>query len=550
MIVAAFTREEGERRWWLIAIFALAILLQLELVFNRPVNWDEFFHLSEAHAFHQGRLTEALQVFYARAFFWLPLLPLDAIDQIRVARLFMLGFELFTLYAIYAMACRFSGSLAAALAALAYVTGGYVFQHGFSYRADPMAAAFLMGALWILLASRLDRTAILVAALLAGLAALTTIKVVFYAPAFAGVAWLRWREAEQPRGVAMRLVGFGIAAVIFASLFIGATVLSLPDVGHGSAARTVSTSGMMMFDEGLFPRWQYGLGAMLSAPLLAILLVATPFALGSPNLSRSQRIALVGLLLPLASFLFYRNAFPYYYAYILPPAMVAAALAIEAVIGRLSAKTLSVALLANALIVSLATPRETLSMQRQLLAAVHEVFPEPVAYFDYPGMVVDFPKANFFMTSWGMRKYRAGYEEALVDAMDREVVPLLIVNHGTLEANQLGPAPGGAMLARDAEALRKGFIQHWGPIWVSGRRFPANSGPQSFEIHAPGRYTVEGASGRIDGVLHLAGQTVVLARGPHRFEPATPNDETILRWGDHLKRPAKPFVGGPVFRDF
>src|SRR5262249_39429802 len=160
-----------------------------ELVFNRPINWDEFYHLSEAHAFHQGRLGEALQVFYARAFFWLPMLPLDAIDQIRVARLLMLGCELFATYAIYAVARRFAARTPAALAALAYLTGGYVFQHGFSYRADPMAAAFLMGALWILLSSRLDAKAILVAAILAGLAALTTIKVVFYAPAFAGIAW-------------------------------------------------------------------------------------------------------------------------------------------------------------------------------------------------------------------------------------------------------------------------------------------------------------------------------------------------------------------------
>ena len=123
-------RPDGYR--WFVAATAVAILLQVELVFNRPVNWDEFFHLSEAHAFHQGRLTEVLQVFYARAFFWLPMLSVDAVDQIRIARLFMLGFELVTVAAIFAMARRFADRTAAALAALAYVTGGYVFQHGFS----------------------------------------------------------------------------------------------------------------------------------------------------------------------------------------------------------------------------------------------------------------------------------------------------------------------------------------------------------------------------------------------------------------------------------
>lgn len=541
--------EEAGQRGWLIAVFALAILLQLELVFNRPVNWDEFFHLSEAHAFHQGRLTEALQVFYARAFFWLPMLPLDAVDQIRVARLFMLGFELFTLYAIYAMAKRFAGRLPAALSALAYVTGGYVFQHGFSYRADPMAAAFLMGTLWILLASRLEAKTILGAALLTGLAALTTIKIILYAPAFAGIAWLRWREAEQPRDVALKLVAFGTSAALFALLFVGATMLSLPDVGHHSAAKTVATSGSMMFDEGLFPQWGYGLGAVLAAPLLAVLLFATPFALAGAPLSRPQRIALIGLMLPLASLLFYRNAFPYFYAYILPPVMVAAALTIRAVVARVSAKMLATALLANAVIMSIATPREILPKQKAVLAAVHEIFPEPVAYFDFPGMVVDFPKANFFMTTWGVRKYRAGIEESFVDAMARETVPLLVVNQDEIARNQLNAEPWWAFLPGDAKALREGFIPHWGPIWVAGHRFSKDGAKRSFVTYTPGIYTVEGTAARIDGRRYAAGETLKLARGVHSFEPGGMGD-TVLRWGDHLHRPAKPFEGGRVFKDF
>src|SRR3546814_3772752 len=140
------------------------------------------------------------------------MLPIDAVDQIRVARLFMFGFELFTLCAIYGMARHFAGRLPGALAALAYLTGGYVFQHGFSYRADPMAAAFLMGSLWLLLSSRLDAKAIIAAALLAALALPTTIKVVFFAPSFSVVAWLCWREAEKPRNMMRRLAGLAVAA--------------------------------------------------------------------------------------------------------------------------------------------------------------------------------------------------------------------------------------------------------------------------------------------------------------------------------------------------
>lgn len=545
----AISTQKPERLRWLVVAFAFAVLLQLELVFNRPINWDEFFHLSEAHAFHQRRLAEVLQVFYARAFFWLPMLPLDAIDQIRVARLFMLGCELFTTYAIYAMASRFTDRVPAALAALAYLTGGYVFQHGFSYRADPMAAAFLMGALWILLSSRLDSKAILVAAILSGLAVLTTIKVVFYAPAFAGVAWLRWSEAADRRGMLLRLAGFAGAAVAFALLFIGATILTLPDTSTGSAAKTVSTSTTMMFDHGLFPARTYALKGMILAPLMAMLVLATPVLLARAQLTRAQCIALVALMLPLASIVLYRNSFPYFYAYILPPVMVGAAIAARTMLAYIPAGILSLALLANAAIISFVTSRSVLPVQKQVLAAAYEIFPEPVAYFDYPGMLVDFPKANFFMTTWGVRKYRAGREPSFVDAMSRETVPLLVVNHRILESNQTGPMPSAMLLPEDGKALREAFIPHWGPFWVAGRHFSAETEQQLFVIHAPGTYTLEGTSARIDGHVHAPGQTLALARGAHRFERSGPG-EVVLRWGNHLKRPAWSFAGGPVFEGF
>ena len=545
--------EEQQGIWrWVIGAFAFALALQFELVFSRPVNWDEFYHLTEAHAFHQGRLTEALQVFYARAFFWLPMLPLDAVDQIRVARLFMLGFELATLCAIYAICRHFAGRLPAALATMAYLTGGYIFQHGFSYRADPIAAAFLMGSLWLMLKSRLDAKAIFAAAFLGALALLTTIKIIFYAPAFAAIAWLRWREAGQPRDMLLRLAVLAIATAVLGAVFVGATVLSLPDLSQstgGSAAKTVTTSGMMMFSEGWFPRWPYILGAIAMAPFLAVLLLSAPMAIVRIPLSKRYRIVVAALMLPLASIVFYRNSFPYFYVFILPPVMVGVALVIRHVTETLSVKVVLAAFLMNALIVSLTTPRSVLPVQKEVLAAVHEVFPQPVAYFDFPGMIVDYPKANFFMTTWGVRKYWAGHEESFVDAMARETVPLLLLNQELFDRNQMGAEPAWELAAADAQALREGFIPHWGPLWVAGRSFSAGSGTQDFRIYTPGQYTIEGAAARIDGVLLTPGSVIELSRGVYRFEPVA-EAETRLRWGTHLQRPVKQFSGGALFKDF
>lgn len=533
----------------LCGLVAAILLLQLELVFNRPINWDEIYHLTQAHAFAQGRLTETLQVLYARAFFWVPMLPIDAIDQIRVVRLFMLVCELFTVFAIYSMARYFTAFLPAVFAALAYLTAGYVFQHGFSYRADPMAAAMLMGALWILLVSKLDMKAIIAAGLLIGLAVLTTIKVVFYAPAFAGIAWLRWREAVLPRQMLIRLFALAATSVIWTAVFIGLTILSVPDGGVGSAESTVSSSATMVFHEGLFPRWPYILGLIATAPVMALLVLSAPFEIARARLPSTRWIALSGMLLPLASIILYRNSFPYFYVFILPPVMVVAAFAARALLTKVRPGFLAIALLANAAIISFATPREVLPTQRQVIAAAHEIFPQPVAYFDFPGMIVDYPKANFFMTTWGMKKYWQGMFPTFREVMSRETVPLLVLNQETFERNQMGPEPAWELLPEDAMALREGFIPHWGPLWVAGRTFAAGEQTTEFEIFAPGTYTLEGASARIDAQVYSPRQTIVLERGSHDFERIG-NGEVTLRWGEHLLRPAEPFGGGPVFKDF
>src|SRR3546814_7630696 len=80
------------------------------------------------------------------------------------------------------------------------------------------------------------------------------------------------REAEQPRNMMRRLVVLAVAASLLGLLFVGATIYSLPDMTHapgGSAAKTLATSGTMMFDEGPFPRWPYVLGMIALAPFLA-----------------------------------------------------------------------------------------------------------------------------------------------------------------------------------------------------------------------------------------------------------------------------------------
>ncbi|NLR38643.1 glycosyltransferase family 39 protein [Novosphingobium sp. ERW19] len=541
---------------WIPAAFAVVLLLQLELVWNRPVNWDEFFHLSEAHAFAKGQLYEMLQVFYARAFFWLAYLGIDAVDQIRVARVFMLICELVTCCAIFGISRRLTDRTGALLAALAYLSSGYVLQHGMSFRADPMAAACLMAALWVLLCSRLAARHIIVAAVLVGLGFTVTIKIVLYAPAFLAVAWLRWQETDDRSELLRKCAVFIGLSIGFIMLFTFISWLLLPQTpppAAREAGKSLSSSSTMMFDLGLFPRWPYLLGAIFSAPVTAFAAIRTAVILVRPKTAPAPAATLhvfAWLMLgTIGCVSFYANSFPYFYAFILPPVAVAVSIGLSAMVRSLGPAVVVVAFVAQAVVSSMATPRDVLPAQKQMLHAVHQIFPEPVAYFDFPGMVPDFSKANFFMTVWGIRKYRAGLEPTMAEVAREQVVPLLIVNQEMIQRNQSEPGGAWELLPEDRLLLKNGYVPHWGPLWVAGHTFAKNDPSESFDIHAPGTYTVEGGAARIDGILLQSGQTVELARGEHLYVRESTGAIT-LRWGNHLRRPDTAEPTGPVLKDF
>ena len=196
---------------------ALVVLGQIYLVFAKSINWDEFLHLSQIHDLRDGRLVWAFQVLHTRIFYWLPLVTSDVIQQVQIARLAMLGFELVTIAAIYGLARLFVSIEAALLTSLAYISGGYVFLHGFSLRPDPIFTALMMSALWLAATQRLRFPTALVISALIGISGAATIKSVLYLPCFAGIIWWRLADTENRRQ-ALRTVAIiaVLAPLVFA----------------------------------------------------------------------------------------------------------------------------------------------------------------------------------------------------------------------------------------------------------------------------------------------------------------------------------------------
>lgn len=530
---------------WPLAGLLAVLALQVTLVLHRAVNWDEFFHYSQIHNLDRGTLTGPLQTLYTRAFHWVLDLPGSGIDHIVTIRWFMLGCELAILTAIYAMARRFVAPATALLCTLAYLSAGYVFQHGTSFRFDPPATAMLMGAAWITLQRPLRPGWIMLAGLLIGTAAVLTIKSVLYAPVFAGIAWLRWSEGGRSAASAFRLAGIGIASAAGFALVYWLHASTLPGQTIDAARATVGQNGGKMF--GLFdqPYWLHHLKGAALAPFVTIMVLLFPFVLRRAAIARAEKIALVGMMLPLTTLLFYHNTAPYYFVFMLAPVCVGLALVIERAVERYGVRGISLGLVALTAAVWWIEKPELIERQRAIVAAAETAFPDKPAYFDACAILGSFPKANVFMTPVGLALYRDGQYPAFADLMAREPIPLVVNDGAELDAALTGTGPVPQLLPRDLAALRANYVPFWGPFWVAGYRVKAD---RPLDVGVPGRYRVEGGTFELNGRTVQPDTIVDLERGPQTVA-VQPGVTVRLIWADAV-RPITAPPPAPFFEAF
>lgn len=530
---------------WPTAGIVLALALQVTLVVHRAINWDEFFHYSQIHNLARGTLTGPLQTLYTRAFLWVIDVPGSGIDHIVIIRGFMLACEIAVLGAIFGMARRFAEPATAALCALAYLSAGFVFQHGTSFRFDPPATAMLMAAAWIVLCRPLKTVSIVLAGFLIGTATVLTIKSVLYAPVFAGIAWLRWNEAGRSGAAAIRLAAIGLASLAGFALVYWLHASTLPGETVSAAKDTVGQNGGKMLALFDLPYWRHHLKGAMLAPFVTILIVLFPFVLARSDRSRADKIALIGLVLPLATLLFYHNTAPYYFVFMLAPVCVALAPVMALAQGRYGTRAIAIILALCGVAVWLIEKPEVQDRQRAIIAAADQAFPAKPAYFDACAMLGSFPKANVFMTPVGLALYRDGHYPAFADLMRSQVVPLVVNDDPVLAAALTGTKPVPELLPGDLAALRGSYLPFWGPFWVAGQTISA---PRAMNIRVPGRYRIGGGALAMDGRILPEGSEVDLARTTYRVEPAD-NRTVQLVWAAARIPTAQP-PAAPLFVDF
>lgn len=556
-------RSIGAAPAWLAAetVFVGAILaclaLQLHLVFAQSVNWDEFRFLADVHRHSRGELSEPLQTFHVHLFGWLPWLPFDEIGQVIAARLVMLAVEGGTIALIYRCARHFMPVRAALVAALGYTSFSFVILHGASFRFDPPSMALLMAAALLLLDPQLRVRSMLLAGGATALAGLITIKSAFMLPTLAALALGRLLSSAERRLTAARLsLAAATCLAVFAGLY-AYHAAGLTSAGLEAARGLVEHSADKTLGHGgLLPRAETALQAIVGNPVAWLLIGAGLFqavtlAVRKRGAERARALMLLAFALPLLTPLFYRNAYPYYYAWIMAPAALFAG-AGTLRLARSGRATVITLLLVNAVLVYHQRATATapiLAAQRATVAAVHAIFPAPVAYIDRTSMIGGFRKVGPFMSSWGMENYRAGGRPIMRELLLASAPPLLIANSPVLESALLARAmPGNGLLPPDAAILRANFIPHWGALWVAGKTLELDATPRGFEMVVPGLYTVESSAPvLLDGVLRRSGEVVRLAAGPHRIASAQGGQTVRLRWGNHLARPAGAPPAHPLF---
>jgi hypothetical protein len=542
------------------ALFVAAIVgflvAKFGLLSRININWDEFLFLSRVHEFQRGELTSAFQTFHVHLFQWLISVPGNEIEQMFAARYVAFALRVASTILVFLLGARIAGRSGGFVAALASLAFSHLLRHGESFRADPLIAfLFLLTA--ALLVWRLEsKVAVAIAAIAFALAASITVKTAIYVPALAGIVavivWSGDADARRTRLRRLALFAAGSAAAYMAFYLVHAAATSAPE---SEVVTRAAASGM----------------GMMSNPQLEILrrtfrtdwgfwaLFMIGFGFAVHDVARRDRAAraraalLLAFLLPLASLMLYRNTFEYFYVTIIPLASLACAYAAARIEGLLvhPRRALVPVLLvapvafhgwrhANALRFDRIQP------QREVIAAVHEMFPEPVPYLDRCGMISSFPRARVFMSTYVLQRYR----ERGVPSMGRIVAEdqprFLLANVSGLALQQPWDTvqiSDHRLLQEDFEFLQNNFVWHWGPIWLPGKRLALSGREMRFGIVVGGPYTVEATrSVTIDGALARPGDVVQLETGEHRVIGF---DSLTLRFGARLSRPAAdpPFRG-------
>jgi hypothetical protein len=542
-----------------LAIAGLAVMaavLQLFMVLNFEINWDEFFYLGWVYDWRNGELGLVLQTIFLRFFTWLPAVSDNEVTQIVAGRLFMLAGLSASCAMLVSMIRRFYSGQAALLSVLLFVSFSFVFRHATSFRADMILTTLCIMVLWLIMKKHLIWRDVLIAGIVFGLAGMVSIKSIFYAPTISLILLAHWARAGWSKDMLIKSLTMGLVAMLsfagFYALHYSATPNASSGVGYVS-----NVAGQSLMDAGFFPR-----GSIFRSGVIQNIFFWICAGLGFAAVWRKLRqkdtvwmaMASLGFALPLLTIVFYRHAYPYYYPLMLAPLTLLMAAAFDMNFIKKDAKRVLMvsALIAfNFVMIAARSIPQNLTAQKNTVAQVHAIFPTSTAYIDRNDMVSSYPKSGLFMSHWYMANYYRANTPIFADILAAEQPKFLLANIQGLDLDHITQTTQRRLLRTDEHLLQDNYIHHWGPIYVAGKRVDLTPDtPINISIIIKGPYTVESPYPvQINGIKRQNGDVINLDMGPINVR-ADHQTKLVLRWGNNLHKPHTPPPHTPLFNGF
>ena len=555
-------------------IVSLLVIYKIYLIFLININWDEFFYLEKIFRFQRGEPVLLIQSFAVHPFAWLTTVSGSEVEKIHAGRLAIAAMGVASAWLVYCIARRYFTEVSALIAVALYLADPNMVKHAYSFRADPICAFLFLAAFYLFLISAERRLYAVLGGVALAVSLMISVKTVFYGLPFAvfslGLLFMNGR-LELTR-IVLFAVSFVVAGVLLLGLHVFALNASAVSESLMSGDETVGIlskiADKVLLETSFFPRWRtflvvFGANPMLWLAMLGALTLAAVRA-GRDGLKEPELLVLSAgsLLLPL---LLYRNAFSYFYVFLLPLLFVSIGYLLDALIQAMKGKSLK-GILAVSIVICLSilpawsfaraafrNAGDNQVAQREIIELVHQLFPEPVPYIDRNSMISSFPKVGFFMSTWGIENYRAQGQPIMRELLRREKPKFLVVNTPVLAIDD--PAWFGEdestyrLFDEDYLVLSDNFVRYWGALYVLGKRFEGlETEAAAFEILVPGAYDVlSQVSVIIDGRTYDNGETLVLEPGEHWISSSEGAENVIIRLAALPSAPGRQPSEMPIY---
>ncbi len=547
-----------------------------------PVNQDEFQFLSLVHEHLNGRLTDTFQTFHVHFFTWISNAGADEIEQVFAGRKILTILLAATCWFFYLSWRTIVSRPAALFSIFCHIGLFFTFFNSAGLRCDTLALFFYAVCIYCLLAHHDKIAGCLIGGGCMAAAILITIKSVVFLPGAFIILILR----PLSHGAFFKKTLICLSTFLFALCITGAglyhlhsKMLAQPAVSVSKPLDSINTSDRakdfgqksklsvsnFFSFQNLFPRWDTFKTSFKIDWMIWMLLLAGGFLSAWESvkgIDRFRHLSILILAAPMLSFLVYRNAHAYYYAFVMPGAMLLAGSLLDRLSLtdiRLHVRTAVTGIICALIFFNVSTlgfavySTQKNVAQQQTLDIIHEIFPEPVTYIDGCSMVATFPKVGFFMSSAGMRSYLHRAKPVFKNIIENSKPQFLLANVPHLELSASHPpysSEGYRLLKTDWDILKSNYVHHWGKIWIAGLQIDFDTPMQQkiFSILIPGFYTVTSeANVIIDNIMHEKNTAFYLAKGSHEIKLNGFSRHVVLKYGKHPFLPDRKPVSAGLF---